>query len=126
MYFPATVLVTVTKGCTGFLNSSYNVSIDEGMPQGTEVGTVQFYTGPDLLVMYSLETYTDTFSITDKGTIITSIMLNREDQDSYSVMVKAVDAGEPPSIGAVVVRIIQFCISCLLFKAELILNDIFC
>ncbi|KAM5165237.1 protocadherin Fat 4-like [Mantella aurantiaca] len=101
----ATVLVRVERGSTEFLNSSYSFSIVEGMPPGTEIGTVQAYAGPDLIVMYSLGTYTETFSITDKGTILTSIILDREQQDSYSVMVEAVDSGEPPSTGAVVVTV---------------------
>ncbi|XP_068088490.1 protocadherin Fat 4-like [Hyperolius riggenbachi] len=101
----ATVSITVNQGSPMFVNSSYSFSVTEGLPPGAEVGTVNARTGPNVSVMYFLGTYTEVFSITDKGTILTSTMLDREEQDSYRVLVKTLDSWEPPNTGAVVITV---------------------
>ncbi|XP_075057066.1 protocadherin-11 Y-linked-like [Mixophyes fleayi] len=101
----ATVVVTITVGHAEFVHYNYSFSVLENMPEGTEVGSVQTNAGPDLSVKYFLKTYTKIFSITDNGTIITCIMLDREEQDSYSIIVTAVDSQKPPNTAAVVVYI---------------------
>ncbi|XP_063774305.1 protocadherin Fat 4-like isoform X2 [Pseudophryne corroboree] len=100
-----TVFITIAAGNTEFVSSKYSFSVLEDMPEGTEVGTVQAVAGPDIAVMYVIMTYKEIFSITNSGTIITRTMLDREEQDSYSIIVSAVDSRDPPSTAAVVVNI---------------------
>ncbi|KAM4040255.1 protocadherin Fat 4-like [Anomaloglossus baeobatrachus] len=101
----ATVIINVSEGQTEFVNSNYTFSLLEGMPEGTAVGSVKITTGPDVAVMYFVQTYATVFSVTEKGTIITHVILDREEQDSYNVIVTAVDSQDPPNTAAVVVTI---------------------
>ncbi|XP_044145454.1 protocadherin Fat 4-like isoform X1 [Bufo gargarizans] len=100
-----TVIINLSEGQTKFVNSNYSFSLLEGMPEGSDVGTVKVTAGVDVSVMYFLKTYTTVFSITEKGTIITRVILDREEQDSYNVLVMAVDKQDSPNTAAVVVTI---------------------
>ncbi|XP_056419607.1 protocadherin Fat 4-like [Hyla sarda] len=102
----ATVIIKVSEGQTEFVNSTYNFSLLEGMPEGSDVGSVEVTSGPDVSIMYFVQTYPDLFSITEKGTIITRAMLDREEQDTYNILVTAVDSQDPPNTAAAVVTII--------------------
>ncbi|XP_073421125.1 protocadherin Fat 4-like isoform X5 [Dendrobates tinctorius] len=101
----ASVIISVSEGQTEFVNSNYSFSLLEGMPEGTDVGSVAVTAGPDVAVMYFVQTYADVFSITERGTIITQVTLDREEQDSYNVIVTAVDSEDPPNTAAAKVTI---------------------
>ncbi|XP_069811225.1 protocadherin Fat 4-like isoform X2 [Dendropsophus ebraccatus] len=101
----ATVIVKVSEGQTEFVNSNYSFSVPEGMPEGSDVGAIQLTTGPDVSVTYIVQTYPDVFSITEKGTIITRAILDREEQDSYDLLVTAVDSQDPPNTAAALITI---------------------
>ncbi|XP_066451831.1 protocadherin Fat 4-like [Eleutherodactylus coqui] len=101
----ATIIIKVSEGQPEFVNSNSNFSIPEGMPLGSHVGSVEISAGPDVSVTYSVQTYTTVFSITEKGTIMTRVVLDREEQDSYIFIVTAVDSQTPPKTAAIVVTI---------------------
>ncbi|CAJ0933395.1 unnamed protein product [Ranitomeya imitator] len=101
----ASVIINVSEGETEFVNSNYSFSLLEGMPEGTYVGSVAVTAGPDVAVMYFVQTYAKLFSITESGTIVTRAILDREEQDSYNVLVTAVDSQDPPNTAAVKVII---------------------
>ncbi|XP_071996671.1 protocadherin Fat 4-like isoform X3 [Engystomops pustulosus] len=92
----ATVIIKVSEVPTEFVNSNFSFSLPEGMPEGSDVGSLEVTVGPHVSVMYSIQTYSTVFSITDKGTIITRITLDREIQDTYDILVEAVDSQDPP------------------------------
>ncbi|XP_077138841.1 protocadherin Fat 4-like isoform X3 [Ranitomeya variabilis] len=96
----ASVIINVSEGETEFVNSNYSFSLLEGMPEGTYVGSVAVTAGPDVAVMYFVQTYAKQFSITESGTIVTRAILDREQQDSYNVLVTAVDSQDPPNTAA--------------------------
>ncbi|CAH2253629.1 protocadherin Fat 4-like [Pelobates cultripes] len=103
------VFVTVATNNTGlqFLNSHYNFSVPEDRPAGTEVGIVKTIIGNrGTSLTYFLKTYLEIFSITNKGQIITRVMLDRESQNRYNVIVEATDSQEPPSTAATMVTVI--------------------
>ncbi|XP_073528422.1 protocadherin Fat 4-like isoform X10 [Phyllobates terribilis] len=101
----ASVIINVSEGQTEFVNSNYSFSLLEGMPEGTEVGSIEVTAGPDVTVMYFVQTYAKVFSITESGTIVTRVILDREDQESYNVLVTAVDSQDPPNTAAAEVTI---------------------
>ncbi|XP_075451052.1 cadherin-23-like [Ascaphus truei] len=105
-----TVYITMRANDTDFglqfANSHYSFSILEEAPEGTEVGAVRALTGSaDIAVTYLLKSYTGTFSITNEGHIITHAILDREEQNSYSIMVEATDSRKPSNTAATVVAI---------------------
>ncbi|CAH2253631.1 protocadherin Fat 4-like isoform X1 [Pelobates cultripes] len=103
------VFVTVATNNTGlqFLNSHYNFSVPEDRPAGTEVGIVKAIIGNrGTSLTYFLKTYLEKFSITNKGQIITRVMLDQESQNRYNVIVEATDSQEPPSTAATMVTVI--------------------
>ncbi|KAM3930878.1 protocadherin Fat 4-like [Leptodactylus fuscus] len=101
----ATVTISVSEGQTTFVNSNYSFSLPEGMPEGSDVGSVEISAGPNLSVKYFVKTYTTVFSITEMGAIITRVKLDREEQDSYNILVSAVDSQDPPNTTIALVTI---------------------
>ncbi|XP_053568619.1 protocadherin Fat 4-like [Bombina bombina] len=104
----ATVYVTITVNDTEFglqfANSHYNFSISEEEPEGIEIGAVRALSGnAKSLITYLVKTYTEIFSITNEGHIVTRVTLDRENQSSYDMIVEATDSQEPPSTAATLV-----------------------
>ncbi|XP_009951759.1 PREDICTED: protocadherin Fat 4-like, partial [Leptosomus discolor] len=100
------LLVNDTSFGLAFDSSSYEFSIQENEPSGTAVGSVKALTGSIAVqIVYSLKSHTDKFSVGDQGDIVALAMLDREDNDVYSIIVEAVDSVVPPNTAVALVTV---------------------
>lgn len=70
----------------------------ENEPVETDVGKVKALTGSQLVqVMYSVTSHADLFAVDQTGAIKTLKSLDREEKETYIVIVEATDGRTPPN-----------------------------